>query len=49
MNLSARFHRHELTFDIVDGVAQCLQALGFLLSRWLGSDWRVLSNETLQG
>ncbi|MBM4127748.1 MAG: hypothetical protein FJ247_10430 [Nitrospira sp.] len=47
--LSARFHRHELTFGIAGGVAQCLQALNFLLPRWLGSDWRVLSNAALQG
>ena len=47
--LSAWFQRHELTFGIAGGVAQCLQALSFLLPRWLGSDWRVLSNAALQG
>ena len=47
--LSVRFRTHELTFGIAGGVAQCLQALSFLLPRWLGSDWRVLSNAALQG
>lgn len=47
--LSAWFQRHELTFGIAGGVAQCLQALNFLLPRWLGTDWRVLSNAALQG
>jgi phosphohistidine swiveling domain-containing protein len=47
--LSARFQTHELTFGIAGGVAQCLQALSHLLPRWLGSDWRVLSNASLQG
>ncbi|HEX5645950.1 MAG TPA: PEP/pyruvate-binding domain-containing protein [Nitrospira sp.] len=47
--LSAWFQSHELTFGIAGGVAQCLQALSFLLPRWLGSDWRVLSNAALQG
>ncbi len=40
---------HELTFGIVGGVAQCLQALGGLLPRWLGEDWRALLNGALQG
>ena len=39
----------ELTFGIAGGVAQCLQALGGLLPRWLGGDWRVLLNGALQG
>ena len=47
--LSARFQTHEVTFGIAGGVAQCLQALNLLLPRWLGSDWRVLSNAALQG
>ena len=47
--LSARFQTHEVTFGIAGGVAQCLQALSLLLPRWLGSDWRVLSNAALQG
>jgi pyruvate,water dikinase len=48
-DLSARLQTHELTFGIAGGVAQCLQALNLLLPRWLGSDWRVLSNAALQG
>jgi phosphohistidine swiveling domain-containing protein len=40
---------HELTFGIAGGVAQCLQALGGLLPRWLGEDWRALLNGALQG
>jgi pyruvate,water dikinase len=47
--LSARLQTHEVTFGIAGGVTQCLQALRFLLPRWLGSDWRVLSNAALQG
>jgi phosphohistidine swiveling domain-containing protein len=39
----------ELTFGIAGGVAQCLQALGGLLPRWLGGDWRALLNGALQG
>ncbi|HSL04235.1 MAG TPA: PEP/pyruvate-binding domain-containing protein [Nitrospiraceae bacterium] len=39
----------ELTFAIAGGVAQCLQALGGLLPRWLGGGWRALLNEALQG
>jgi pyruvate,water dikinase len=48
-DLSARLQTHELTFGIAGGVAQCLQALSLFLPRWLGSDWRVLSNAALQG
>ena len=40
---------HELTFAIAGGVSQCLQALGRLLPRWLGEDWRALLNGALQG
>jgi pyruvate,water dikinase len=40
---------HELTFGIAGGVSQCLQALGGLLPRWLGEDWRALLNGSLQG
>ena len=47
--LSARIQTHEITFGIAGGVAQCLQALNLLLPRWLGPDWRVLSNAALQG
>ena len=39
----------ELTFGIAGGVAQCLQALGGVLPRWLGKDWRALLNGALQG
>ncbi len=40
---------HELTFGIAGGVSQCLQALGGVLPRWLGEDWRALLNGALQG
>jgi pyruvate,water dikinase len=40
---------HELTFGIAGGVSQCLHALGGLLPRWLGEDWRGLLNGALQG
>ena len=40
---------HELTFATAGGVSQCLQALGGLLPRWLGEDWRALLNGALQG
>src|SRR5262249_38422549 len=40
---------HELTFAIAGGVSQCLQALGTVLPRWLGDDWRSLLNAALQG
>jgi rifampicin phosphotransferase len=40
---------HELTFGIAGGVSQCLQALGGMLPRWLGEDWRALLNGALQG
>lgn len=39
----------ELTFATAGGVAHCLQALGGLLPRWLGEDWRALLNGALQG
>jgi phosphohistidine swiveling domain-containing protein len=39
----------EVTFGIAGGVAQCLQALGAVLPRWLGEDWRALLNGALQG
>ncbi len=47
--LNEEFLRREMTFGIAGGVAQCLQALGFLLPRWLGDDWRGLLNAALQG
>ena len=40
---------HELTFGIAGGVSQCLQALGTVLPRWLGKDWRALLNGAMQG
>jgi len=40
---------HELTFGIAGGVSQCLQALGAVLPRWLGEDWRALLNGAMQG
>ena len=43
------FQAHELTFGIAGGVSQCLQALSAMLPRWLGEDWRALSNASLQG
>ncbi|MCE3223423.1 MAG: putative Phosphoenolpyruvate synthase [Nitrospira sp.] len=42
-------HDHELTFWILGGVAQSLQALGTILPGWLGRDWRELLNASLQG
>jgi rifampicin phosphotransferase len=47
--LAGRLQAHELTFGIAGGVAQCLQAMNLLLPRWLGSDWRTLFNNALQG
>ena len=38
-----------MTFGIVAGVGQCLQACSRLLPRWLGPDWRRLFNAALQG
>ncbi|MEC4891124.1 MAG: PEP/pyruvate-binding domain-containing protein [Nitrospira sp.] len=43
------FAAREMTFGIAGGVTQCLQALGYLLPRWLGADWRELLNAALQG
>ena len=39
----------EVTFGVVGGVGQCLQAFTLLLPRWLGEDWRSLLNAALQG
>ena len=47
--IGQRLDKHELTFGIAGGVSQCLQALGSLLPRWLGEDWRALLNGALQG
>lgn len=40
---------HEITFGILGGMAQSLQALGTFLPGWLGSDWRELLNASVQG
>ena len=47
--IAKRLDEQELTFGIAGGVAQCLQALGAVLPRWLGEDWRALLNGALQG
>ena len=47
--IGQRLDEQELTFGIAGGVSQCLQALGRLLPRWLGEDWRALLNGALQG
>jgi pyruvate,water dikinase len=47
--IGQRLDGHELTFGIAGGVSQCLQALGSILPRWLGEDWRALLNGALQG
>ncbi len=39
----------EVTFGIAGGVGQCLQMFSKLLPGWLGPDWRVLLNASLQG
>ncbi len=47
--LGRTLKQNDLTFAIVAGVGQCLQALDYLLGRWLGADWRPLLNTALQG
>jgi pyruvate,water dikinase len=47
--IAKRLDEREVTFGIAGGVAQCLQALGTVLPRWLGEDWRALLNGALQG
>lgn len=47
--LGRRINAHDLTFAIVAGVSQGLQALGFLLERRIGPGWRPLLNAALQG
>src|SRR5689334_23637509 len=39
----------EVTFGIAAGAGQCLQVFSRILPRWLGTDWRRLLNESLQG
>lgn len=47
--LNERLREADLTFAIVAGVSQGLYALGLLLPRRLGPDWRPLLNDALQG
>jgi pyruvate,water dikinase len=47
--LNGRLREADLTFAIVAGVSQGLYALGLLLPRRLGPDWRPLLNDALQG
>ncbi|MBM4135051.1 MAG: hypothetical protein FJ245_14965 [Nitrospira sp.] len=47
--LNKRLREEDLTFAIVAGVSQGLYALGLLLPRRLGPNWRPLLNEALQG
>ena len=47
--IPTRLDEQGLTFGIAGVVAQCLQALGAVLPRWLGEDWRALLNGALQG
>ena len=39
----------EVTFGIAAGAGQCLQVFSRVLPQWLGTDWRCLLNESLQG
>lgn len=48
-DLSQWLDEHEVTFGILAGTAQSLQALGTFLPRWLGQDWRELLNASVQG
>ncbi|TAJ10577.1 MAG: hypothetical protein EPO61_01840 [Nitrospirae bacterium] len=47
--LNKRLRDADLTFAIVAGVSQGLYALGLLLPRRIGPNWRPLLNEALQG
>ncbi len=47
--LNERLREADLTFAIVAGVSQGLYALGWLLPRRLGQNWRPLLNDALQG
>ncbi len=47
--LGQRLQEGDLTLAIVAGVAQGLQALEFLLKRWVGADWRAELNASLEG
>src|SRR5207237_4999982 len=46
--LDHRFRGRDVTFAIVAGVSQGLQALRFLMKRWMGPDWHALLNTALQ-
>ncbi|MEW6543879.1 MAG: PEP/pyruvate-binding domain-containing protein [Nitrospirota bacterium] len=48
-HLGRRLHEGDLTFAIVAAVSQGLYALGLLLERRAGPDWRALLNASLQG
>jgi pyruvate,water dikinase len=48
-HLGRRLYEGDLTFAIVAGVAQGLQALQFILERGFGPGWRPLMNASLQG
>lgn len=47
--LGQRLQEGDLTLAIVAGVAQGLQALEFLLKRWVGAGWRAWLNASLEG
>ena len=47
--LGHRFKGRDVTFAIVAGVSQGLQALRFLLKRWMGPGWQTTLNTSLQG
>lgn len=47
--LGHRFRGRDVTFAIVAGVSQGLQALRFLMKRWMGPGWQALLNTALQG
>jgi len=48
-HLGRRLYEGDLTFAIVAGVSQGLQALQFILERRIGPGWRQLLNASLQG
>jgi pyruvate,water dikinase len=47
--LGQRLQAGDLTLAIVAGVAQALQALEFLMKRWVGEGWRARLNASLEG
>ena len=46
--LGHRFRGRDVTFAIVAGVSQGLQALRFLMKRWMGPGWHALLNTALR-